>query len=183
MSDQEPAAPQQVLLSAGIVYSGMIAAALVWLAWRGRVSALAESALGEHGALPAAGLGLAVGLAGASALALASRRSAGIRSCEGRVAAFLGALPDGAAVLLATSSAVAEELFFRLAVQDAFGPVAAVAAYVLLNTGPGFWPWLPVALAAGVSFAALVAGGFGLLSASIAHALINYLALRRILPT
>jgi hypothetical protein len=178
----EPPAPGAVLWAAGAVYTLLLLGALLWLWLRDRLPALPASALGEHGLWPAAAAGLGTGLLGAAGLAAAARRFAGLGRCERRIAAFLGAQRDGALLVLAMGSAVAEELFFRLAVQDALGPVAAVAIYVGMNTGPGFWPWLPVALVAAVAFTALVQCGLGLLSATVAHALINYLTLRRIAP-
>ena len=96
---------------------------------------------------------------------------------------MVGPLSEAQLLTLSLVSAVAEEFFFRLAVQDALGLPASVALYVLLNTGPGFWSWALIALGSGLLFSGLVATGFGLLAATTAHAIINYLSLRRILPT
>jgi hypothetical protein len=175
-------APATVLWSAAFVYAAMTGGAWLWLHLRDRTGALAATALGEHGLWTAAGVGAAAGLLGAWSLSAVARRNGPVRSCEQRLARFIGAQSDRAALLLSLVSAIAEELTFRLAVQDALGPIAAVALYAALNTGPGFWPWLPVAVIAGALFSTLVVLGFGLLSATIAHALINYLTLRRILP-
>jgi hypothetical protein len=175
--------PASVLFAAGVVYTAMAAAALLWLWGRDRLQQLPLRAVGDYGLPAAAGLGLATGVGAALLLALASRRSAGLARCEGRIAAMLGPLSEGQVVALATTAAIAEELFFRLAVLDAIGPLLAVACYAALNTGPGFWPWLPVAMLFAGAATALMQAGFGLLSATTAHALVNYLVLRRILPT
>lgn len=178
-----PPAPGATLGFAGCLYVLMMAGALLWLGMRDRLAALPAAALGEHGLWPAAGTGLGAGLLGAAALASAARRSAALRRCEQRIAAVLGAMGEGSVLVLSLWSAVAEELFFRLAVQDALGLPAAVALYTLMNTGPGFWAWAPVAVLGALLFGGLVASGLGLLSATAAHAVINYLSLRRILPT
>jgi len=175
--------PVSVMFAAAVVYTAMTAAALLWLWGRDRLQQLPLRAVGEHGLPAAAGLGLAVGLGAALLLRLASRNSARLARCEGRIAAMLGPLAEGQVIALATTAAVAEELFFRLAVLDAFGPLLAVACYAALNTGPGFWPWLPVAMLFAGAATALMQAGFGLLSATTAHALVNYFVLRRILPT
>lgn len=175
--------PAVVLTAAFAVYSLVAAAALLWLSARDRLDVLPKLALGERGLLFAAGSGLAVGLAAAAALAWAARRFSSVRRCEDEAASAIGGLPDGAMVAFALLAAVAEELLFRVAVQDALGVIAAVACYGAVNTGPRRWVWLPIALVLAAAFSALLALGCGLLSAAIAHALVNYLSLRRILPT
>ncbi|MGE3174634.1 MAG: CPBP family intramembrane glutamic endopeptidase [Planctomycetota bacterium] len=177
-----PPPPAAVVTVAVVVYGLMITAALVWLSWRDRLGELPRGALGQGGLWGGAGAGLATGLAFAGLLALAARLPP-IARCERRFASLLGPLSEAAVLALSLGAAIAEELFFRLAVQDAIGPIGAVACYVVVNTGPGFWPWLPVAVAAGALFSGLVHAGCGLFAATLAHALINYLTLRRILPT
>jgi membrane protease YdiL (CAAX protease family) len=171
-----------VLSFAGCLYFAMIGAGALWLWQRERLAALPQAALGEHGLWVAAASGLSAGLLGSAVLALASRANAGVRACEQRIGAVLGTLRDAGLIALSMLSAVAEEFFFRLAVQDALGLPIAVALYVVLNTGPGFWSWAPVALGFGLLFGAMVDSGLGLLAATVAHAVVNYLSLRRILP-
>lgn len=171
-----------VVTVAVVVYGLMATAALVWLSWRDRLGELPRGALGQHGLWVGAGAGLVAGFAFAGLLALAARLPP-IARCERRFAALLGPQTEAAVLALSLGAAIAEELFFRLAVQDAIGPIGAVACYVVVNTGPGFWPWLPVAATAGALFSGLVHAGCGLFAATLAHALINYLTLRRILPT
>lgn len=177
-----PPPTRTALAFAGCLYLAMLLVALLWLWQRDRLAALPHSALGEHGLWAAAGSGLLAGLLGAATLAGIARRSGAVRGCEQRIAAVLGHLDDRVVLLLSVWSALAEEFFFRLAVQDALGWPTAVALYVVLNTGPGFWSWAPVALGYGLLFGSLVHHGLGLLSAAAAHAVVNYLSLRRILP-
>ena len=169
-----------VLQVGGCVYTLLLVAALAWLQLRQRLSALAEQAIGSHGLLMAAGAGLACGLLGALLLALASRLFAPLRALERRAAGWLGGMTEVQVLGLSLGGAVAEETFFRLAVLDAMDLKWSVALFVVVNTGPGFWAWAPVALAMAVTFGVMVESGLGLLSVSIAHALINYLTLRRV---
>lgn len=167
---------------AGCLYLMMLAAALIWL-WAGdRMDSLAESALGDYGIWVAAGVGLGGGLLGALLLGFASHLKS-VQSYTERIATLLGPLSENQILALSILSAVAEELFFRLALQGAFGMAVAVGVYTGLNTGPGFWRSAWIALFAGLLFSGMVELGFGLLSATTAHAIINYLSLRRILPT
>jgi membrane protease YdiL (CAAX protease family) len=182
LTPQQPPPLRATLAFAGCLYLVLLLAALAWLWQRERLAAVPASALGGHGLWVAAGSGLLAGLLGAGALALAARWSSRVRACEQRIAAVLGSLDDRLVLALSVYAAVAEEFFFRLAVQDAFGWPVAVALYVLLNTGPGFWSWAPVALGGGLVFGLMVESGLGLLSATAAHAVVNYLSLRRILP-
>ena len=175
------APPPLVVPLAAVFYAAMIAGAWLWL-WLGdRLPILGVAAIGEHGIWAAAGLGLGAGLGGALALERLARRSGAVHRCERRIAALLGPLRDGQILQLSLLSAIAEELFFRLALQDALGLPAAVAIYAGLSTGPGFWAWAPIAAAAAALFGGLLQLGFGLLAATAAHAVINYLSLRRIM--
>lgn len=169
------------LAFAGCLYSLLLGGALLWLGLRHALGELPRQAVGEHGLLAAAGVGLGGGLGATGALALASRGSAAVRAVEERMAAILGRMDDSRLCAFALLASVAEEVFFRLAAQDALGLPLAVALYVAVNTGPGFLAWMPVALGAGLLFSGMVAAGFGLLSATSAHAIVNYLSLRRIL--
>lgn len=162
-------------------YGVLAVAAYLWLWMRGRDQALASLAVGEHGALVAALVGGALGLALAGASALAARRIAVFTRFEAEVRTLLGPLGETAILVLALVSGLAEELFFRAAMQDALGLWITALAFGLLHAGPGalrIWPML--AGVVGLGFGWLVEAGFGLLSVSIAHALTNYLSLRRI---
>ena len=180
--DGNQPAPGVALGIVGCLYLMMLVGAVAWLWLSDRLPALSESALGRYGIWPAAAVGLGGGLLGTALLGVAGRLNS-VRRCGERVVSLLGPLGESQILALSLLSAVAEEMFFRLAVQEAFGMPVAVALYVLLNTGPGFWAWSWIALAAAILFSGLVQLGFGLLAATAAHAIINYLSLRRILPT
>jgi len=175
--------PRSVNLFAGCLYTLLLAGALLWLWWRSAFATLPQQALGEHGIWVAAGSGLLVGLLLAGGLRLAARHWPQLAAIERRVARLLGPMGESQILWLSLLAAVAEEAFFRLAVQDQFGLPITVALYAAVNTGPGFWAWLPVAGVFGLCFGLLVEAGAGLLAATSAHAVVNYLSLRRILPS
>jgi len=172
--------PRVVLGAGALVYTAMTALALGWLWLRGRIEILPAQAVGRHGPWLAAGLGLLIGWCGAMAFAVLARRVQRFRAYAAstrRVFTAVGEIPAIAFLLL---GAVAEELLFRLAVQDAIGLFGSVAVYVLLHMGIG-GPWVvPVSLLHGLALGLLVHQGFGLLSSTTANAIMNYLSLRRI---
>jgi membrane protease YdiL (CAAX protease family) len=108
------------------------------------------------------------------------------RRLEEQLAALLGPLRLSDAVALAVISGFAEELFFRGAVQGAFGGtwgwVGASVLFALLHTGPGpaFRFWTLFALVAGLLFGALMAWRGNLLAPFVAHFLVNAVNLRRL---
>ncbi len=175
-----PPDPRAALLGGGCFSSVLLAVSLGWLAWRDRLSMLPQQAIGQHGVLVGAAVGLAVGLAGATATAALSRRFAALREIEARAALPFADMPDAGLLAFVLVGAVAEEIFFRLAVQDAIGLAGSVAVYVLLSISAGRALLLPAAAHA-LCLGALVHFGFGLFASSTAHAVLNYLSLRRIL--
>ncbi|MBK8099131.1 MAG: hypothetical protein IPK26_18640 [Planctomycetes bacterium] len=182
--DQEPPPDARTVHTfAGCLYSLMLVGSMFWLWLRDRTDVLATTALGNHGLPVALGAGLLGGGLGAGALTLASRRLRSLRTIEQRLATALGPLGETSILWLSLLGALAEEMFFRLAVQDLAGLTGSVALYTVMNTGPGFWAWAPVALLSALLFSGLVLGGCGLLAATTAHALMNYFTLRRILPS
>ncbi len=183
MSEEEPdqpPSPGAALATGVVIYGAMAAAALVWLDLSDRSDALAERAVGHYGPVAASATGLGVGLAGSwvfGRLVSSKDRFQAITSAARRLFARAG---DGVVVPFALVSAVAEELFFRLAVQEVFGLAGSVAAYVLLNSTAGGFQWLVFAFAHALALGLLVQSGFGLLGSATAHAVLNYLCLRRI---
>ena len=82
----------------------------------------------------------------------------------------------GQLALLAGLSAVAEELFFRAALQPAVGLMAASCAFGLVHVSPrgmGF-AWTLWALVMGLVFGLLFEASGNVLVPIVAHALINY---------
>ncbi len=128
---------------------------------------------------------LGLGLAGAGLLLglwhAARRGLPAARALEKRMAEILGPVSGGEALALAFLSGTAEELFFRGAVQQAWGPLAAVALFALLHAGPGreFRLWTVFAVVAGLVLSGLVLLSGNLLAPMVTHFLVNAVGLVR----
>jgi membrane protease YdiL (CAAX protease family) len=99
-----------------------------------------------------------------------------------KLAGILGPVSTMDAVALALLSGFAEELFFRGAVQTAWGWVAATVLFALLHSGPGpaFRFWTFFALVAGALLGGLMAWRGNLLGPIVGHVLVNAVNLRRL---
>lgn len=172
--------PGLVLATGTVVYGAMGSAALLWLWARDRSDALYEQAIGEHGPLASSGVGLGVGLIGAWILSGAIKRFESLKDVASAAHRLFARASDGVAIAFVLISAIAEELFFRLAVQDLFGLFGAVAVYVLVNSSVGGLRWLAFTFVHATVLGLIVHLGFGLLGSTTAHAVLNYLSLRRI---
>lgn len=129
-------------------------------------------------------LGLGVGAAVvllATWWLLAHRLAAG-RQLERKITAVLGPLARDEAIALAFLSAVAEELFFRGAVQGSWGLGWATVLFAVLHTGPGlsFRLWTLFAALAGALFGGLMLWRGNLLAPIVAHFLVNAVNLSRL---
>lgn len=175
--------PQVSLVGGGMVYGLLLAAGLVWLSLRDRGSQLATMAIGERGPWVGSAVGLAVGVAFAFAFGMVSRRSKGLQGIEAQVRTLFARVGDMAAMAFLLVGAIAEEVFFRLAVQDAIGLFGSVATYVLVNSSIAGLRMVPFTALHALVLGLLVQQGFGLLASTTAHAIMNYLSLRRILCT
>jgi membrane protease YdiL (CAAX protease family) len=102
------------------------------------------------------------------------------RRLEAELARMLGRLDTAEVVALALLSGLAEEIFFRGAVQGALGWPLATLLFTVLHTGPGrsYRVWTLFAAIAGLLLAGLVAWRHTLLPAIVAHALVNGVNLR-----
>ena len=104
------------------------------------------------------------------------------RRLEDEFARILGPLTMFEVVLLALTSSVAEEAFFRGAMQPALGFVLTSLIFGLLHTGPSktYLPWTAMALAMGFALGALYLLTGTLIAPILCHFLINTIGLRRI---
>jgi membrane protease YdiL (CAAX protease family) len=181
-SDPQGGAPQA--LSARLVlgfYALLGAAALLWRLLADGVLPWAEGPAPP--ALPIqqrVGAGLAAGVA----LVVVSRawtaRSAAGRALADELGRLLGPLPLGRAWLFAAASGVAEEAFFRGALQPQLGWLGATLIFGAAHfvPAPKLWVWALFALAAGALFGALFAATGDLVAPLLAHVLVNGLNLR-----
>lgn len=164
----------QLYKLAWVFYLLLAVAAVVWLGLRAGAIPLSLFVRWPS-ALVDVGLGLTVGLALVAAWAVARRFFPAARRLEGELRELLGEVDTGEILALALLSGLAEELFFRGAVQSAFGWVVATVLFTLLHTGPGasFRLWTLFAGVAGLAFAGLVVWRQSLLAAIVAHVVVN----------
>jgi len=173
--------PRQSLLAVAFLYMTMLGAAVLWLWLRDRLALLRTEAIGPRGVAMASAAGLLVGLVGTGIFLLMRRYFGFVRHVEAQVRGLFAPIGESSTFVLVLVGAVAEEVFFRLAVQDAFGVVGSVAVYALVSTSTVGWAWLPFTVLHATALGLLMHHGFGLLGTTTANAILNHLCLRRIL--
>lgn len=176
-----PLEPGRLYRFAWALYLGLALAASLWIGLRRGVIPLDLFFDARRWWLDL-GLGIA---SGALLLAIwwgAGRVFALARDLEGQLALLLGSISTGEALALAVLSGFAEELFFRGAVQGAWGWLPASILFALLHSGPGraFRFWTLFAGIAGALFGGLMAWRGNLLAPIVGHMLVNAVNLRRL---
>jgi hypothetical protein len=126
------------------------------------------------------GAGLAAGAVLVAASRVASARSAAGRALAVELGRLLGPLSARRAWLFAGASGLAEEAFFRGALQPRVGWLAATVLFAAAHFVPvaRLASWALFALVAGALFGALFAATGDLLAPVAAHVLVNGLNLR-----
>jgi membrane protease YdiL (CAAX protease family) len=101
---------------------------------------------------------------------------------EDHLAQLLQGIEPAETLALAALSGFAEELFFRGAVQGAWGIVPATALFAALHVGPAkaFRLWTLFAAVAGLSLGLLAQWRGNLLGPIVAHFFVNAVNLRRL---
>ncbi len=168
------------LLTAAGVYGALATAALAWTATAGDSSLMQTRpwlAIGRPGAIGASVVGgvlLAGAIVGASQKLV--RRTAWARNLHLAFRELLGPLRPWEIAVFALTSGIAEELFFRGAMQPILGLWASSLVFGILHVGPSrtFVPWTLSALAVGLLLGALFAATGELIGPMVAHVLINY---------
>jgi len=167
-----------------LFYGALFAIALAWSIWSGRSIFYATPAAAEDGVSPLLDVGL--GLAVAAATIAVSRRiteSTRWGDAMGRaLAELLGRRSLRDCIVLAVSSGVAEEAFFRGALQPALGWLLASLIFGLVHLAPKreLLPWTGFALCAGLVLGALFEITGNLVAPVVAHVGINAVNLRRL---
>jgi len=120
-------------------------------------------------------LGVAVGGALVGFWRVARQKLTSARDLERQLAELLGPLERSEIIALALLSGFAEELFFRGAVQGAWGWFPATVLFTLLHTGPGsaYRAWTAFAGVAGLALAGLMLWRGCLLAPMLAHVVVN----------
>lgn len=166
-------------LAATVVYGIFVCVAVLWLWLREREQRLSELALGDYSAVVSLAIGTVAGLGLSGVIFLLVRYLRVFRSLDDRLRETVGPLTESEIVVIAMASAIGEEMLFRGALQDQVGPYFSALVFGALHTGPGLLLWGIVAAALGLVFGLMVEAGCGLLSVTVAHALINFISLRR----
>ena len=178
--DQPPRLPIAFVI---VLLSGIfVLAAVVWLAVMDRSDALPALAIGEFGPFVSLGVGAAVGFTLSFLIWVLSRYLRSFRELEARLFSLVGEQSESEIVAISVSSAVGEEVFFRGALQVFVGPYFAALVFGILYSGPGVFGWGIAVTLMGLLFGVMVDQGLGLLSVTVAHALTNFISLRRMRP-
>ena len=170
---------------ASIVYLVLAVAGLLWIGWQRGAIPLALFLPPPREAWIDAFAGLGAAAALLAAWALARRWLPIAAALETRLRASLGPVSAAEAWGLALLSGVAEEVFFRGAMQPAWGWPAATLLFGLLHSGRGreLLVWTASALLAGAVLGGLMAWRGTLLAPILCHVAVNAVQLRRILAT
>ena len=156
---------------AALFYGALTVAGTLWATLRGFDLRLADDSV----ALSLA-LGALTPLVTVSAGLLAYRIVPPLRSIAEELAPrIVDGTGRGSLLLLSLFSGVGEEVFFRGAVQQEFGLVAASILFGVLHVGPDmrYLVWTLWAVAAGFLFGVLYDVSGGLLAPTLAHAAHN----------
>ena len=174
--------PRRLVRLACTFYGALFVAALLWRTGFGGepllyhdpgARAVGIQPLQDLAAGAAAGLGLVV------LSRLWTHASARAAALGAELRALLGVLPTPTVLLLALLSGVAEEAFFRGALQPVVGLIPASLLFGLAHFVPrrGLVAWAPSAALAGLLLGALFQWTGNLLAPALAHALLNALNL------
>ena len=170
--------PQVIFFS--VAYGVLFAIAILWSHLRGDrpMFALPDPLEPFWSAL----IGTAAGLLVALLSQMSVSRFHWARRLEEEFARILGPLTMAEVVLLAFFSGVAEEAFFRGAMQPTAGYVLTSLIFGLLHIGPSktYLPWTAMAVAMGFALGALYLWTGTLIAPILCHFLINTINLRRI---
>jgi membrane protease YdiL (CAAX protease family) len=164
-----------------IFYGALGAAAVAWRLWADGM--LPWRASPDTPLAPLwlrLGLGVAAGVALVAASRFATERSRAGRALADELSALIGPLSERRALGFALASGLAEEAFFRAALQPRVGLLAATVLFAAAHyvPRPGLRVWSLFALAAGGLFGALFEATGDLLAPAVAHAVVNGLNLR-----
>jgi uncharacterized protein len=166
-----------------ILYLAMTAIAAGFLAGRGDLAYLIPPLeLSAWAKTVSAGLG--VGLVMVLLSRLATARFAWAAHLADEFRKVLGPLDRREALIVAALSSLAEEALFRGLLQPSLGLWLTAAIFGVLHIGPTprFLPWTVMAFAAGLAFGALALWTGNIFAPILAHATVNYLNLRFLVP-
>ncbi len=180
--DVEPPDPRFLFSAGGCLYLLLGPVALLWLSARDRGELLKDRAVGDYGLVADAGIGLTLAAITLGVWIWLSRDGRPLAALEAKVRRLrgLGGIGEGYLLWFAITTALGEELLFRLAAQDALGLFLAVGAFAVLQFAPGYLAWTAFAAVFGLVLGGCMASGLGLLSVCIAHATFVFMLLLRL---
>jgi membrane protease YdiL (CAAX protease family) len=176
-----PAGPRRLVVAATLFYGALLAAAVGWREWSDGVGPWRPNGAPVVLGLPAR---LGAGLAFGALLIVLSRvwtaRSDVGRALASELGAVVAGLSTAQAAFLALLSGVAEEAFFRGALQPRVGWLWASLLFGLAHFHPRreLRVWSLTAALAGLGFGALFGATGDLVAPAAAHALVNAVNLR-----
>jgi membrane protease YdiL (CAAX protease family) len=176
-------APRSSFVRAALVfYAVMFGAAVLWASISGESLFYASDQAASRGVAPLrdAGAGVLVAAVAIFASRELTRRTRWGKDLARALGVLLGEVRLADCILLALASGVAEEAFFRGALQPRIGLVAASLVFGLAHFAPRreLAPWTLFSVAAGFALGALFDLTGNLLAPVVAHALINAVNIR-----
>lgn len=175
-----------------VVYGLLAAAGVAWAAFRGRPwvvvcadpwasarwlsDGLAPWLGGWAPHLASLAAGALLALATVSGTRVVVRRFTWARALHGGLRELLGPLGPGAILVVALSSGIGEEVFFRGALQPSLGWILTSVIFGVVHIGPDrrFLPWTGWAVLMGFALGAIHAATGSLLGSILAHVWINH---------
>ena len=179
---RRPAAPERLVRLGLAFYGGLWGLALAWRHWGQGEPLWLATPDAEVRWLAHAALGLAAGgLVIAGSAWLTGRVAAGERLARA-LAEALGPLRPGQAWLLALASGIAEEAFFRGALQPVAGLWLTSLLFAVAHFVPRreLWLWSVFSGAAGLLLGGLYEATGNLLAPTVAHVVVNGVNLNRL---
>ncbi len=167
-----------------IVYGVLFAAAVGWSLWSGHSLFYASPEAQHRGAAPVRDAGM--GLAAAAVLIYLSdaltRRTRWGEAMARELAAMIGKRSLRDCIVLAVASGLAEEAFFRGALQPRLGLVAASLVFGLAHLVPrrDLLPWVGFAIGAGFLLGGLLIFTGNLVAPVVTHIGVNVVNLKRL---
>ena len=178
----DSASPPSLLRVALAFYGCLLAAALGWAWLEGRPLLFASAEAARRGVrpLPDAAAGAALGLLVVLLSGWLTRRTRAGERLARALARLLGRRSAAECMALALASGIAEEAFFRGAMQPRLGLVATSLLFALAHFAPHreLLPWTAFSLAAGLALGALFDATGNLVAPVVAHAVVNAINLR-----
>jgi membrane protease YdiL (CAAX protease family) len=183
-AESETAANASLVQLSLLFYGVLLGLAAAWSFVSGDALMYAQSPAGELGGIGDIAVDVAIG-AGAAMGVIRLSRELTLRTRWGEaladaLAGAIGRLSVGECIVLALASGVAEEAFFRGALQPLVGLLAASAIFGLAHIAPRreLWPWTLFAAVTGLLMGGLFEWTGNLIAPTVAHVVINAVNLR-----